>query len=156
MSEMTRAELLAQCACFDLKKATRAVSRLYDDCLRASSLNITQYSVMRMIEVGQEISVSTLARYMVMDRTSVTRALAPLQRDGLIRSRAGSDKRTRVISLTKKGAKLIANAKPSWDEAQKSFLNLIGDERWTVMRSLLKDTTRLVRHRAEAQPSEIF
>ena len=145
MSEVTRADLLIQCACFDLRKATRAVSRLYDDCLRASSLNITQYSMLRMIEVGQEISVSTLVRYMVMDQTSVTRALAPLQRNRLIRSHAGSDKRTRVISLTKKGAKLIA--KPRWDEAQRSFRNLIGDERWTVMRGVLRDTTRVVRHR---------
>jgi DNA-binding MarR family transcriptional regulator len=106
--------------------------------------------MLRMIEVAQEISVSTLARYMVMDQTSVTRALAPLQRDRLIRSHAGSDKRTRVVSLTKKGAKLIANAKPRWDEAQKSFRNLIGDERWTVMRGVLRDTTRVDRHRNDA------
>ena len=46
-----------------------------------------------------------------------------------------------------KGAKLIANAKPRWDEAQRSFRNLIGDERWTVMRGVLGDTTRVVRHR---------
>jgi DNA-binding MarR family transcriptional regulator len=149
MTEMTRADLLAQCACFDLRRATRAVSRLYDDCLRVSGLNITQYSVLRMIEFGQQISVSTLSRYMVVDQTSITRALAPLERDGLIRSRAGSDKRTRIVSLTKKGTKLIANAKPRWDRAQKTLLNLIGDQRWTVMRSVLRDTTRLVRHRAE-------
>jgi hypothetical protein len=52
MTEMTRADLLAQCACFDLRKATRAVSRLYDDHLRACGLNITQYSMLRMIEFG--------------------------------------------------------------------------------------------------------
>jgi len=103
-----------------------------------------------MIEFGQQISVSSLSRNMVMDQTSITRALAPLQRDRLIRSRAGSDKRTRIVSLTKKGAKLIAKAKPHWDEAQKTFLNLIGDQRWTVMRDLLRDTTRAVRHRPDA------
>ena len=87
---------------------------------------------------------------MVMERTSITRALAPLERDGLIHIRAGSDKRTRIASLTKKGAKLIANAKPNWDEAQKMLLNLIGDQRWTAMRGLLRDTTRLVRRTPEA------
>jgi DNA-binding MarR family transcriptional regulator len=146
MTKMTRADLLAQCACFDLRKATRAVSRLYDDHLRTCGLNITQYSMLRTIEFGQQISVSTLCRYMVMDQTSITRALAPLERDRLIRSRAGSDKRTRIVSLTKKGTKLIATAKPHWDEAQKAFLDLIGDQRWTVMRGLLRDTTRVVRH----------
>ena len=146
MTEMTRQELLARCACFDLRKATRAVSRLYDDCLRPLGLNITQYSLLRVIESEPQISVSTLGRYMVMDRTSVTRALAPLERDRLIRSRVGSDKRKRIVSLTKKGTKLIADAKPRWDEAQKIFLDLIGDQRWTVMRGLLKDTARVVRH----------
>ena len=150
MTEMTRADLLAHCACFHLRKATRAVSRLYDDRLRACGLNITQYSMLRMIEFGQQISVSTLGRHMVMDQTSISRALAPLERDRLIRSRAGSDKRTRIVSLTRKGAKLIATAKPHWDEAQKTFLDLIGDQRWTVMRGLLRDTTRVVRHKPEA------
>jgi DNA-binding MarR family transcriptional regulator len=145
MTEKTRADLLAQCACFDLRKATRAVSRLYDDRLRTCGLNITQYSMLRMIEYGQQISVSTLSRYMVMDQTSITRALAPLERDGLIRRRAGSDQRMRIVSLTKKGTKLITKAKPHWDEAQKIFLDLIGDQRWTVMRGLLRDTTRVVR-----------
>jgi DNA-binding MarR family transcriptional regulator len=149
MTKMTRADLLAQCACFDLRKATRAVSRLYDDHLRACGLNITQYSMLRMIEFGHQISVSTLGRHMVMDQTSITRALAPLERDRLIRSRAGSDKRTRIVSLTKKGTKLIATAKPHWDEAQKAFLDLIGDRRWTVMRGLLRNTTRVVRHKPE-------
>jgi DNA-binding MarR family transcriptional regulator len=145
MTEKTRADLLAQCACFDLRKATRAVSRLYDDRLRTCGLNITQYSMLCMIEYGQQISVSTLSRYMVMDQTSITRALAPLERDGLIRRRAGSDQRMRIVSLTKKGTKLITKAKPHWDEAQKIFLDLIGDQRWTVMRGLLRDTTRVVR-----------
>jgi len=147
MTEMTRQELLARCACFDLRKATRAVSRLYDDCLRPLGLNITQYSLLRVIESEPQITVSTLGRYMVMDRTSVTRALLPLERDGLVRSDAGSDKRTRIVSLTKKGANLLANARPRWENAQKIFLELIGDRRWTAMRGLLRDTTRVVRHR---------
>src|SRR4029077_6282000 len=147
MTEMTRQELLARCACFDLRKATRAVSRLYDDCLRPLGLNITQYSLLRVIESEPQITVSTLGRYMVMDPTSVTRALLPLERDGLVRSDAGSDKRTRIVSLTKKGANLLANARPRWENAQKIFLELIGDRRWTAMRGLLRDTTRVVRHR---------
>lgn len=145
MTEMTRQELLARCACFDLRKATRAVSRLYDDCLRPLGLNITQYSLLRVIESEPQISVSALGRCMVMDRTSVTRALAPLERDRLIRSRVGSDKRKRIVSLTNKGTKLIADAKPRWRQAQKTFLDLIGDQRWTVMRDLLRDTTRVIR-----------
>jgi DNA-binding MarR family transcriptional regulator len=88
----TRNKLLAECACFDLRKATRAVSRMYDDFLRNAGVNVTQFSQLQLIGAEQEISVSMLGRYMVMDRTSVTRALAPLERDGLINSRPGADK----------------------------------------------------------------
>src|SRR5438093_7578311 len=106
MKAKTRNELLTECACFDLRRATRAVSRMYDDFLRDAGLNVTQFSLLRLIRTEKEISVSTLGRYMVMDRTSITRALVPLERDGLINSRTGSDKRTRLVSLTKGGEKL--------------------------------------------------
>jgi DNA-binding MarR family transcriptional regulator len=140
----TRNELLAECACFDLRKATRAVSRMYDDFLRDAGVNVTQFSQLQLIGAEQEISVSTLGRYMVMDRTSVTRALAPLERDGLINSRPGADKRFRVVSLTKKGRKLVEDAEPKWRLAQEALMEAIGANRWSVMRSLLRDTTRLV------------
>src|SRR6185436_14465602 len=101
-----RNELHSECACFDLRKATRLVSRMYDGFLRDAGINVTQFSQLRLIGAEQKISVSTLGRYMVMDRTSVTRALAPLEREGLITSRPGADKRFRFVSLTKKGRKL--------------------------------------------------
>jgi DNA-binding transcriptional ArsR family regulator len=100
MKPKTREELLAECACFDLRKATRAVSRMYDEFLRDRGLNITQFSLLRLIRTEKELSISTLGRYMSMDRTSITRALAPLERDGLIDSRPGADKRIRIVSVT--------------------------------------------------------
>jgi len=103
-------ELLTRCACFDLRRATRAVSRMYDDFLRDAGLNITQLALLRLICAKKELSISTLGRYMVMDRTSITRALAPLERDGLIHSRPGADKRIRIVSVTNKGRKLVEDA----------------------------------------------
>src|SRR5260370_16778272 len=99
-NEKTRNELLAECACFDLRRATRAVSRMYDDFLRDAGLNITQFALLRLICAKKELSISTLGRYMVMDRTSITRALAPLERDGLIHSRPGAHNPTRTVSST--------------------------------------------------------
>jgi DNA-binding MarR family transcriptional regulator len=150
MKSRARNELLSECACFDLRKATRAVSRMYDDFLRDAGINVTQFSLLRLIRTEKEISVSTLGRYMVMDRTSITRALAPLERDGRINSRPGSDKRTRLVSLTKRGEKLIAGAEPSWYQAQKALMEAIGDERWTALRTVLRHTTHMVRHRTVA------
>ena len=142
MTEMTRDDLLAQCACFDLRKATRAVSRLYDDCLRPLDLNVTQYSLLRMIETAQQISVSTLGhgsnQYHARARATGAGWTHPLS--------CGQRQANADRLLTKKGANLIANARPRWDNAQKILLKLIGDRRWIVMRSVLRDATRLVRH----------
>jgi DNA-binding MarR family transcriptional regulator len=147
MKAKARNELLAECACFDLRKATRAVTRMYDDFLRDAGVNVTQFSLLRLIRTEKEISVSTLGRYMVMDRTSITRALAPLERDGLINSRSGTDKRIRIVSLAKKGRKLVEEAEPKWHRAQEALMEAIGDDRWSAMSSLLRDTTRMVRAR---------
>jgi len=147
MKARTRNELLAECACFDLRKATRAVSRMYDDFLRDAGLNITQLSMLRLIRAGKELSISTLGRYMVMDRTSITRALAPLERDGLIQSQPAADKRIRIVSITNKGRKLLENAEPGWRKAQETLIDTIGEDRWRAMSALLRDTTRMVRHR---------
>ena len=146
--DKTRSELLTNCACFDLRRATRAVSRMYDDFLRDAGLNITQYSLLRVICREKELSISTLGRYMVMDRTSITRAVAPLERDGLIHSRPGADRRIRIVSVTSKGRKLVEDAAPKWREAQEALLETIGEDRWRAMSNVLRETTRMVRQRA--------
>jgi DNA-binding MarR family transcriptional regulator len=143
----TRNELLTECACFDLRRATRAVSRMYDDFLRDAGVNITQFSLLRLICAKQELSISTLGRYMVMDRTSITRALGPLERDGLIQSRPGADKRIRIVSVTNKGRKLVECAEPKWRQAQEALIETIGADRWRAMCSVLRDASRMVQQR---------
>jgi DNA-binding MarR family transcriptional regulator len=147
MKAKARDELLTECACFDLRRATRVVSRMYDDFMRDAGLNITQFSLLRLICAQKELSISTLGRYMVMDRTSITRALAPLERDGLIHSRSGADKRIRIVSVTNKGRKLVEDAEPKWRQAQEALIETIGEDRWRAMCTLLRDATRMVRHR---------
>jgi DNA-binding MarR family transcriptional regulator len=147
MKPKTRKELLAECACFDLRKATRAVSRMYDEFLRDRGLNITQFTLLRLIRTEKELSISTLGRYMAMDRTSITRALVPLERDGLIDSRPGADKRIRIISVTSKGRKLVENAEPEWHKAQEALMEIVGEDSWRAMCTLLRETARMVRHR---------
>jgi DNA-binding MarR family transcriptional regulator len=154
MKTTTRDNLLAECVCFDLRKATRAMSRMYDDFLRDAGLNNTQYSLLVLIRDEKKLSVSTLGRYMVMDRTSITRALAPLQRDGLLSIRLGADKRVRLVALTKKGHKLLEEAGPKWLRAQEALMEAIGAGRWSTMRTLMRDVTRKVRHRTIDIPIE--
>src|SRR5258708_14196999 len=137
MKANTRNELLAECACFDLRNATRAVSRMYEDFMRDEGLNGTQFSLLSLIRAGKELSISTLGRALALDRTSITRALAPLERDGLIHSRPGADKRIRIVSLTNKGRKLVEAAEPKGRQAQHALMHAIGESRRRPMRSLV-------------------
>ena len=147
MKGKTRNALLAECACSDLRRATRAVSRMYEDYLRGEGLTATQFALLGLIRAEKQLSISALGRHMVMDRTSITRALAPLERDGLIHSRPGADKRIRIVSLTNKGRKLAERAEPRWRQAQEALLETIGEDHWRAMLTLLRDTTRRVRQR---------
>jgi DNA-binding MarR family transcriptional regulator len=83
---------------------------------------------------------------MVMDRTSITRALALPEREGLIHGRSSADKRIRIVSLTNKGRKLVEDAEPNW--RREAFLETVGEDRWRAMSTLLRNTTRMVGHRA--------
>src|SRR5258705_13703161 len=103
---------------------------MYDEFLRDAGLNITQFSMLRLICAEKELSISTLGRSMVIERTSITRALAPLERDGLIHSRPGTDKRIRVVSVSNKGRRLVADAEPNWRQTQEALPALIGEDRW--------------------------
>src|SRR5437764_14902785 len=142
MKAKTRNELLTECACFDLRRATRAVSRMSHDFLHDAGLNITQFSLLRLNCVEKELSISTLGRYMVMDRTSITRALAPLERDKLIYSRTGADKRIRIISVTNKGRKLVESAEPKWRQAAEALIDTSGEDRWRALCTVLRDAAR--------------
>ena len=95
------------CACFNLRKATRVVTQLYDEALKPAGLRSTQFAVLAATRALGPVSVNQLAEWIVMDRTTLTRNLKPLERDGLIAVRAGDDLRVRQVSLTAKGRKTL-------------------------------------------------
>ena len=104
----------ADCLCFNLRKTMRAVSRLYDASLAPLGLKNTQFSLLAVLDGIGPSTVSNLAEYMVMERTTLTRNLRPLERDGLLSLAAGADRRQRVAKLTPAGRKLLAKALPLW------------------------------------------
>ncbi len=80
-----------------------------------------------------------------MDRTTLTRNLKPLEREGLLKSEPGQDQRTRVISLTSNGETALAKALPLWEQAQSTVEGVLGQQRWSALLSLLLETTALMR-----------
>ncbi|MGH8659094.1 MAG: MarR family winged helix-turn-helix transcriptional regulator, partial [Gammaproteobacteria bacterium] len=102
--EMTKCQQVArQCACFNLRKATRAVTQLYDEVLRETGIRVTQLTLLVAAYLSGEIPISQMAEVLVMDRTTLTRNLKPLEAQGLIAIRSGADRREKLVTLTTRG-----------------------------------------------------
>ena len=108
---MTKCQQVArQCACFNLRKATRAVTQLYDEVLRETGIRVTQLTLLVAAYLSGEIPISQMAEVLVMDRTTLTRNLKPLQIQGLIAIRSGADRREKLVTLTTRGRAMVSKA----------------------------------------------
>ncbi len=117
------------CVCFSLRKTARAVTQLYDAALRPCGLRATQFTMLTAVRVLGGVTVNHLAEALVMDRTTLTRNLTPLKRDGLIRVQPGADRREREVTLTAAGWDILTRAMPLWEQAQGRITKGLGQDR---------------------------
>ena len=133
------------CACFNVRKAARAITQLYDDVLRPSGLRVTQFSILAVTRRLGPVTVTRLAEETVTDRTTLTRNLKVLSQQKLVRIVPGDDRREREVSLTDRGRAALAQAYPMWKDVQAQVAQRLGRERFRRMLSDLRDTVALTR-----------
>ena len=104
-----------------MRQAARHVSQIYDTHLASTGIKGTQYSILAKLGRLGPLTINELAKLMVMDRTTLGRAVRPLQRDRLLSIGGGDDGRTRVLRLTATGEARLKVAAAKWREAQKEF-----------------------------------
>ena len=143
---MTETELLQPaagiCAHANLRKAMRVVSQAYDAALRPAGLKATQFSLLAVLggeDASEAVAMTRLAEKLGMDRTTLTRNLAVVERDGLVTIRTGDDPRSRLVALTKTGRAALERAAPLWARAQAELARHIG----TDQKDFLELTRRL-------------
>jgi DNA-binding MarR family transcriptional regulator len=139
---VTEREVVENCVCHRTRMAARAVTRLYDDMLRSVGLRATQLAVLVAVGGGDVVSITALAKFMGMDRSTLTRNLTPLERDGLIRVGNEGWRRSRTVEITKKGRSRLREALPLWEKAQETLRRKLGLRRWAVIRADLDDLIR--------------
>jgi DNA-binding MarR family transcriptional regulator len=99
-----------------VQRAARALARRFDEALRPLELTNGQFSLMMSLNRPEPPGMGPVASLLGMDRTTLTAALKPLQRRGLIKLTVDpSDQRGRRASLTRKGGMLLAKAVPIWE-----------------------------------------
>ncbi len=118
------------CACTALRKASRAITRLYDAGLVAHGLTISQFALLRHIARAGEIGLSRLAEAMVMDRTTLYRLLRPVEAAGWVETRAEAKGKTRLARLTAEGKAVIARAEADWQACQDEVRRRLGEPVW--------------------------
>lgn len=124
------------CPAFNIRAASRIITQIFDDALKPSGLQITQFAVLVGVHIMDTPSISTLAKGLVMDRTTLTRGLKPLESEGFLKIITGDDKRTRFVRLTAKGRSAIEKALPYWEKARETVSKEFGENN---LGSLIKD-----------------
>lgn len=129
------------CVCFNIRKAARTLTQFYEGVLRPSGLRVGQFSVLVALKVRGPVTLGDLAATTVTDRTTLTRNLKPLERQGFLKIEIGEDPRSRRVSLTEAGLDALSDALPLWDHAQAQIAARIGEE---AMGDLLSRLTTVV------------
>lgn len=108
-------EVRDACLCLHVQRAARALARRFDEALRPVGLTNGQFSLLMSLNRPSPVSMSPVARLLAMDRTTLTAALKPLERQGLVLVGPNpADRRGRLLSLTEKGRGVLARAVPIW------------------------------------------
>jgi DNA-binding MarR family transcriptional regulator len=123
------------CHCFASRRASRALARLYDRHLAPTGLSISQFSLLSVLAHNPDISMADLAEIMVMERTTLIRALRPLHDTGLVDRRRPERGRVLLLSATKAGLAKVKEVVPLWEAAQRQVDDLVGADRASRLRT---------------------
>jgi DNA-binding MarR family transcriptional regulator len=121
------------CACATLRRATRAVTQLYNSALRETGLEVTQFTFLQVLALTSELTQANMAKILAIDSTTLTRSIKPLQDKGWIAERPGIDRRQRFLRLTAAGRKTLELATPQWKHAQDQLRRALGDPAWNLL-----------------------
>jgi len=135
-------EMMATCACHKIRMAARAVTRAYDDALRPCGLRATQAAVLAAVAAEGAISITSLAQLIGMDRSTLTRNLAPLEKEDLVAVGDEGWRRQRLLNITAKGRSRLRAALPLWEEAQRQLKRELGSQRWKDIHASLDHLAR--------------
>ena len=116
------------CLCLHAQRAARSLARRFDEALRPAGLTSGQFSLLMSLNRPDPPRIGEVAAVLGMDRTTLTAALKPLERRGLVRVTIdGSDKRGRRVVLAPAGLAALVAAVPLWQEMETATERLVPD-----------------------------
>lgn len=118
---------MQRCVSSNLRRASRAITQCYNHWLRPSGLLITQFSLLgSLLQLGEQ-PMTTLAEEILMDRTTLSRNVQPLERQGWVTVRPDeADRRVQIVAITPAGKDVFMAAIPLWQAAQAQVAEQLG------------------------------
>ncbi|MCL6460178.1 MAG: MarR family transcriptional regulator [Gorillibacterium sp.] len=141
--ETMNEKLSSPCNCINLRRASLAITEVYDRFLAPGGVNINQYSLLKHINRLGITSVSDLAQVMRLDRTTLVRNLKALEQKNYVQDTAAKGTRNRQLILTERGKAVHAATEPLWAEAQLFLEQSLGKDDMTVLTALLSKVEKL-------------
>ncbi len=120
----------AQCCCFNLRKVTRAITQFFDRQLEPADIRATQFTLLLTLASASGKTLTEMAEGLVMDRTTLTRNLKPLEKSEFIATLKLADRRTKGYVLTEKGRMVIEKGVPLWRKAQEHVVGKLGEAKY--------------------------
>jgi DNA-binding MarR family transcriptional regulator len=131
------------CTCANLRRAARAVTRLYNHELRPRHIEITQFTILMALAQAGEISQGRFGKLLALDSTTLTRMLELLRNRGWIQENEGEDRRFRIIRLTTAGHVKLQRSVPHWKRAQDRLQSVLGEGTMGQLAGLLAQVTAM-------------
>ena len=132
------------CFCASLRRASRALTQLYDHALRPTGLRGTQFTVLQALSLTGEVPQGELGRILAMDSTTLTRTLEIMRRNDWVAMRRGQDRRERWLRLGKSGEAQFKRALPHWGKVQSRLRRRFGNKRWSDFVNFINQITNEV------------
>jgi DNA-binding MarR family transcriptional regulator len=132
---------MQNCVCFNLRRATRAVTQFYDAELRRHGIRPTQTPILTALAARPSWSMEELSAFLGLERTTLVRNLRPLQRKKWVAAAGGGRGSKVALSITSKGRQELENFAPAWRAAQRAIVQTLGAGRWS---SVLADLDRAI------------
>ncbi len=140
-----------ECCCFNLRKVSRAVTQYFDKHLEPAGIRVTQFTILVALSSTNARTLTEVAESLVMDRTTLTRNLRPLEKLSFITGTASIDKRSKAYVLTEEGRNILDRAMPYWEQAQLAVTGSIGADRYqhvmTELDSMLDVINMIKKHK---------
>jgi DNA-binding MarR family transcriptional regulator len=130
------------CASLNFRRTSRIVTRMYDTAMQESGVRSTQFAILVGIAKLQPVAMGNLAKVLMLDRSTLTRSLRLLEKEGMIEISTRAAMRQRFLKLTHSGQKALQRSLPLWRAVHARFVAAVGADYWLKLRNELESIAK--------------